>query len=799
MKKPGLSNFRFTFLGMALLCFVSFSCSKPVPADAAKSDSNPNSTNNAWGYTGIGGGGAMFNPSVSPFDPDFAFVSCDMTGSFVTYDGGKSWRMFNLRGAVGFFVFDPNDSNTVYANSVALFKSTNKGKTWKAIYPGAGLLKGIVSKGDHADEVAVTSDSLLHEVVALAVDPEYSEKLFAVISVNKIPAFYTSGDGGLTWKMEKELKGKPKNIFVSPSSPAENRAIFIAGENSVIVRENGKWQTNAAPNGVKRLTAFDGGYDKAVDKFIIYTISGLSYFNSEGDVSGIFYSENGGKTWENRQNGLVNFGQKGADLPEWRTIATSALNPATVYVSYNRLHVNADTTAIGVAKSTDYGKTWKLVWKDCLTENSQFSSSNFQSGWLNERFGPSWGENPFAIGVSPVNADICYATDFGRTIKTANGGKTWEQVYTDKIENGGWRSRGLEVTTSYKISFDPFNSNHVFICTTDIGLIESCDAGKSWNSATKNNGIPDEWINSTYWLAFDPEIKDKAWAVMSGTHDLPRPKMFRKNGTKFFKGGILETTDGGKNWKPVSSEIGETAFTHVLIDPVSEKTRRTLYACAFGKGVYKSVDGGKTWVKKNKGILGDEPFAWRIERRETDGVLFLIVSRRSDNGSIGNEKDGALYKSVDGAETWTPVVLPQGTNGPTSFIADTEHQGHLLLSAWGRPTGGRFSADIGGGIFKSTDDGKTWQSVLQHDQHIHDITFDPRNKAYFACGFEGSAYRSDDGGNTWTRLQGYNFKWGKRVDFDPINPDRIYIITFGGGVWTGQANGDNTAIEDIVN
>ena len=60
--------------------------------------SNPNGRNDTWGFVGPGGGGAMFSPTVSPHDPDFAFVSCDMTGSYITRDGGKSWRMFNLRG-----------------------------------------------------------------------------------------------------------------------------------------------------------------------------------------------------------------------------------------------------------------------------------------------------------------------------------------------------------------------------------------------------------------------------------------------------------------------------------------------------------------------------------------------------------------------------------------------------------------------------------------------------------------------------------------------------------------------------
>jgi photosystem II stability/assembly factor-like uncharacterized protein len=179
-------------------------------------------------------------------------------------------------------------------------------------------------------------------------------------------------------------------------------------------------------------------------------------------------------------------------------------------------------------------------------------------------------------------------------------------------------------------------------------------------------------------------------------------------------------------------------------------------------------------------------------------MLFLIVSRRSDNGSIGNDQDGTVYHSADGAETWVKMALPSGTNGPTSLVIDRGNSNRLLLSAWGRTAGGQFSPDTGGGIFLSEDNGISWKQVLKHDQHIHDITFDPRNNTFYACGFNGSAYRSDDQGETWTRLKGYNFKWGKRVEPDPRNPDKIFIITFGGGVWYGSARGDQNAVEDIV-
>lgn len=762
-------------------------------ADAAKRQ-NPNGRNDQWGFAGFGGGGAMFHPAISPHNPGRALVACDMTGSFATYDGGESWRMFNLKGPVDYFVFDPVDSNTVYANSIGLYKSTDRGNTWSLFYPAPSEVSGIVSQGDHATEKVVTKDGTDRKVLALAVDPADPKKLYAAISTDGQSAFYTSADGGNSWRKERELADKTKCIYIKPDSPESDRTIYVCGRNAITKREKGMWKVNSNAE-VTELTAFSGGFDEKDKNFVIYAISGTSYFNPEKENSGIYYTRDGGETWENRQDGLVKWTVKGAEMPEWRSIATSVQHPEVVYVSYANLKVHADTTCIGVARSEDFGQTWKLVWKDDLTKKANTASKNFESEWLTQRFGPTWGENPFSIGVSPTDPDICYATDFGRTVKSHNGGKSWEQVYTRKQPGGGWVSRGLEVTTSYAVVFNPFDVNHVFIANTDIGLMESKDGGESWLSATQDNGIPRAWVNSTYWLEFDPKVKGRVWAVMSGTHDLPRPKMWRKAGTRGYEGGVLRSEDAGKTWEPVSREIGEGAMTHILIDPMSNPESRTLYVCVFGKGVYKSVDGGKTWGQKNRGIEGNEPFAWRIVRRGADNALFLVVSRRSESGSQG-VGDGALYRSTDGAESWTKVALPHGTNGPTSLAVDAGHR--LILSAWGRRASGKFSADTGGGIFVSDDDGKTWKQALQHDQHIHDITYDARVNTFYACGFNGSAYRSEDSGNSWTRIRGYNFKWGKRVEPDPRDPEKVFIVTFGGGIWHGPARGDEAAAEDII-
>src|SRR5215468_7840158 len=84
---------------------------------------------------GPGGGGAMFHPSVSPHDLDTVLVSCDMTGAYISHDGGKSWRMFNLRGVVEFFVFDPKDKKVIYAEATGLWRSSDGGDSWSLVYP----------------------------------------------------------------------------------------------------------------------------------------------------------------------------------------------------------------------------------------------------------------------------------------------------------------------------------------------------------------------------------------------------------------------------------------------------------------------------------------------------------------------------------------------------------------------------------------------------------------------------------------------------------------------------------------
>jgi hypothetical protein len=120
----------------------------------------------------------------------------------------------------------------------------------------------------------------------------------------------------------------------------------------------------------------------------------------------------------------------------------------------------------------------------------------------------------------------------------------------------------------------------------------------------------------------------------------------------------------------------------------------------------------------------------------------------------------------------------------------------MYLSAWGVALP---EAIRGGGVYLSTDAGETWRNIFKDSQHVYDVTVDPRKPdIIYNCGFETGAWRSLDRGATWTRVRGFNFKWGHRVIPDPLDASLIYVTTFGGSVWHGPAAGDPKATEDIV-
>jgi photosystem II stability/assembly factor-like uncharacterized protein len=770
-----------------------FVAAAEVPGPAPRQDT--------WQVVGPGGGGTMRRPAISPHDARLVVEGCDMTGAYITRDAGESWRMFHLGSVVESFAFDPKDPAVLYATTGALWRSEDAGRTWRLVFPDPEKDTVQHGWGDHAESVFTSADPLYPSgldanIQSMVVDPADSRHLVLALAAtppgppgshpSSRTAVLASRDRGRSWTREGELG--TERVFALTVDQGTVRAIGETG----LYEGGGTAFQRFDPPGGQKIQSGSFGRDGASGRTLSYVTT----------ASGIAVSEDGGRTWRTANGTLAGlmsgtgdevWGPAARSKPTLGPIAASGGHGLVAYVGLRGLRRSAAEPPFnGIAKTTDGGRSWSVV-----NAEPDRPSASLDGSWIEERAledGHSvWFDAPYDLAVAPSDPDVCFATDLFRTYRTRDGGRTWAQVNSARRGADQWTSRGLDVTTAYGVHWDPFDLRRVFITYTDIGLFRSEDAGASWIGSSK--GVPTRWRNTTYWIAFDPDVKGRMWGAFSGTHDLPRPKMWRRTDPERFQGGVGVSTDGGLTWTPSNTGMPESAITHVLLDPTSRAGARTLYAAGYGRGVFKSTDDGRTWALKNAGLEQKQPFAWRITRAG-DGTLYLVVARRSERGRIGDADDGALYRSTDGAEHWTRVTLPAGTNGPNGLSVDPADPRRLYLAAWGVASG---HGDTGGGIFVSTDAGATWASVLPESQHVYDVTIDPRDPALlYASGFDQAAYRSADRGATWTRLRGFNFKWGHRVVPDLADASKVYVTTFGGSVWHGPATGDPSAVEDVV-
>jgi photosystem II stability/assembly factor-like uncharacterized protein len=742
----------------------------------------------------------MQAPTISPHDPNVVLVHCDMTGAYITTDGGRSWRMFNLRTGVQSFAFDPSDPKVIYAGNVVLWRSEDTGRTWRMIWPSPARKIVPYMSGDHADYFVAGEDPSFPAggwIRRIAVDPQDPRRVYVLMGPRRRPArLYRSTDRGATWAAVKGLGELSVHaLHVQPTADGGPGAVFLLTPDGVLRLAGDRRQRRPAPTGGIRLGC--AARNKGSAEPILYAATGG---RRRPDGAGLAVSTDGGRSWRSVHAAIAPLlHRRGAGQRPWiRAMAAAERDGRTAYVSLVgvRLAANPDERGHAILKTTDAGKHWRAVFAELGHPSPNMTVSHVEGRGM-EGYPNVFLASPNSLGVAPTDGRVCYATDLFRTYRTADGGRTWLSCHSAKAGPDRWRTRGLDVTTCYGVHFDPFDRKRVFITYTDIGLFRSEDGGDSWTPAFE--GIPNLWRNTAYWLAFDPKVRGRIWGAFALNHDLPRPKMWRRTSPARYRGGVAVSNDGGRRWRVCSRGMPQTAVTHVLMDPTSPVGRRTLYACAFGRGVFKSIDNGENWTLRNKGIEGTGPLAWRLTRAP-DGTLYLVVARRTEDGTIGNEGDGALYRSADAAASWTRIKLPAGCNGPNALTLDPRDPKRMYLSAWalrGVAPGSR--GDSGGGVFGSTDAGATWEHLLRRAQHIYDVTVDPRDPdVLYCCGFNSSAYRSKDRGRTWERLRGYNFKWGHRVVLDPLDRAKIYITTFGGSVWHGPAAGDPKAVEDVL-
>jgi len=454
--------------------------------------------------------------------------------------------------------------------------------------------------------------------------------------------------------------------------------------------------------------------------------------------------------------------------------------PGTAYVS------NMDGKW-GIYKTTDSGRTWKQAFGPDV--------DGIRWGWLGLDWTKSFGGRANCITVNPKNPDIVMYVNTGELFLTRDGGDTWTEGCSKyygpddahRQEGQRWGGIGLEVALPTDCIFDPFDANRVYLSYGDIGFLISTDRGKSWRRSVR--GIPGPWVNRMWEMIPDPDHKGVLWAACAGQHGSMHDTDVIRH-----KGGVVVSTDAGESWKPVGEGLPtDTHYaTDLALDPKSPSESRTLYTVYPTKGVYKSTNGGKTWQHKSQGLGRANNMNTEQVTIGPDGALYCLVIGKSSNWKF-NYGPGGLWKSADGAETWTEITESSTLTHPVNFAVDPRNPKRIFIGTTQAPnkeSAGLYVTEDGGASWRHLLDVKTLnrEAFLYPYVHSGNIVFNPHDPRYiyYATKTHGLQISRDDG-KSWSRMRGIpRLAVGKTV-FDPREPDIIYVCSV--GLWKGPAGG----------
>ena len=379
--------------------------------------------------------------------------------------------------------------------------------------------------------------------------------------------------------------------------------------------------------------------------------------------------------------------------------------------------------AILVSHNFTMGQSSKESKKSKNPVKSALNGFKFRS------IGPSFMSGRIAdIAIDPENENVWYvAVGSGGVWKTENAGTTWKPL----TDNMPFYSTGC-------ITIDPHNNSSIWLGTGENvggrhvgighGIYHSNDGGKSW----KDKGLKkSEHISK---IIVHPNDSNTVWVASQGP-------LWSPGGER----GLFKTTDGGKTWKN-TLEINEwTGVTDLVIDPTNPDI---LYAASWqrhrnvaaligggpGTSLYKSVNGGDSWSKIDKGLPGSNK-----------GKIGLAISPMQPNVLYAavelDKRAGAVYRSENSGGSWSKMSdTVSGGTGPHYYqeLVASPHEFDKIYLMNVR-------------VLVSDDGGKNFYQMKESQKHSdnHSLTFKKDDPNYMLIGTDGGIYESFDNSKNW--------------------------------------------------
>ena len=342
--------------------------------------------------------------------------------------------------------------------------------------------------------------------------------------------------------------------------------------------------------------------------------------------------------------------------------------------------------------------------------------------------GPARGGRSIAVGGSSARRDEYYFGATGGGLwKTTDGGVTWRAV-----------SDGVFKTSSVgAVAVSESNPDVVYAGMGEVqlrgnviqgdGIYKSSDAGRTWTHV----GLAKTMVISR--IRIHPANPDVVYAAALGDPYGPNPER-----------GVFNTSDGGKTWTSVLTRNEKTGVADLAMDPKNPevlyaglwevfRTPHSLSSGGPGSGLFKTTDGGKTWVELTRnpglpaGIWGKSGIA--VSGADSTRVYAVVEAA-----------EGGVFLSDDAGATWTRVNedrrLRQRAFYYTRIYADPQVKDTIYV--------------LNTGLYRSTDAGKTIASIRVPHGDNHDLWIASNDPKRMINSNDGGANVSINGGATWT-------------------------------------------------
>ena len=759
------NHFFYILLGTFILSFLSTTNAQP----------------STWTTTGIGGGGALYSPSINPANPNEIYMGCDMTELFHTTNQGATWTEKPFQQIQGGlysemqFTRDPtiryciNHAAKDNVDKIRPFKSDDGGETW---YP----LISLANTGSYVVQLFADYNSPSRVVLT-----DYNRLFFSV-----------NGGGTFTTIYQTALSTSGNHVA---GVCFDGNSIYICCEDGIYYSsDNGatwSWMTTDGIAAGEKILSFTWAKTGSSLKFVCLTASrvwagirrGSTYW---GSTRGVFTMSNADGHWKSQTGGI----DLARDFVAWLSMAQN--DTSTVYAA------GGDPALRPIVMKSVNSQAWTHTF-------ISLTNQNITTGWAGEHGDGTWdyGSAPQGFQVCPSNPNIVVTTDLGFTHITTDGGATWRQMYLNSADQnppGVWTPRkkpyhsvGIENTGSWYLTW--LDAQKIMASYTDIRGINSSDGGNSW----KFTPILE---NTTYKVL--KHTDNKIYAATSTIHDMYQSTKLYNNNIDAGGGKIYVSTDNGANFSILKD------FLHPIVWIESDPTDPSvLYASVIHSdvtigGIYKTSDlqngTAATWTKlPNPSRANGHPFNIRVLNNGDLAVTYSghvpLVSDKfqATSGVFYFEKATQTWmdRSHTNMRFWTKdlVIDPSDPTQSTWYACVFQGWGDVAMQGTG-------------GLYRTRDKGLTWTKI-SNEFRVNSLSIHPTqpNIAYYTTETNGLWYSSNAQATTptFTQVASYTFRHPMRVFFNPYNVKEVWITSFGNGMKHGIDNAITILPVELVN